>query len=453
VSETEPTFSVSELGQLVRELLAEGIPSCWVTGEIQRGRAVQRGHFYFELVEKGLGDEIRGRLDAVVWRSDFERLRGALQQEGAGLADGLEIRCRCTVDLYPPVGRLQLVVREVDPLFTLGLLAKRRRETLESLRAAGLLERNRQLELPELPLRVGLVTSHGSAAFHDFCATLRESGYRFEVAFVHAAVQGQGAEREILGALSLLGGLGCDCVAIVRGGGSRGDLAVFDGRALAEGLALFPRPVLTGLGHETDRSIADLVAHTAFKTPTKAAEFLVARVREEDEDLRRLCEGVRREAQQVVADSWSRWRRARERIAVLPRILAGQQRELHDRARSVARWGRGLLRRRDGERRQAEARLAAASSALLRRAESRRAVLASRASESGRSELRLRAMALDGLARVAASLSPDRILRRGFSVTRRADGSLVRDAGQVEVGDRVVTRLAAGEFSSRVEER
>jgi exodeoxyribonuclease VII large subunit len=410
VSEPEPTFSVSELGQLVRELLAEGIPSCWVTGEIQRGRAVQRGHFYFELVEKGLGDEIRGRLDAVVWRGDFERIRGALLKEGAGLADGLEIRCRCTVDLYPPVGRLQLVVREVDPLFTLGLLAKRRRETLESLRAAGLLERNRQLELPELPLRVGLVTSHGSAAFHDFCSTLRESGYRFEVFFVHAAVQGQGAEREILDALALLGGLGCDCVSIVRGGGSRGDLAVFDGRALAEGLARFPRPVLTGLGHETDRSIADLVAHTALKTPTKAAEFLVARVRDAEGDLHRLRDGILRETRRVVGEARSRWRRGRERIA-------------------------------------------AASSALLRRGESRRGVLAGRVAESGRAALRLRVVAVESLGRLAASLSPDTILRRGFSVTRAADGSLLRDAGRLRAGDRVVTRLAAGEFSSRVEER
>jgi len=453
VSEAEPTFSVSELGQLVRELLAAGIPACWVTGEIQRGRAVQRGHFYFELVEKGQGDEIRGRLDAVLWRSDFERIREGLLKEGTALTDGVEIRCRCTIDLYPPAGRLQLVVREVDPLFTLGLLAKRRRETLESLRAAGLLERNRQLAMPELALRVGLITSHGSAAFHDFCATLRESGYRFEVLFVHAAVQGQGAEREILDGLSMLAGLGCDCVAIVRGGGSRGDLAAFDGRALAEGLARFPRPILTGLGHETDRSIADLVAHTALKTPTKAAEFLVASVRDAEEDWLRLREGIVRETRRVVAESWSRWRRGRERIGVVPRVLAAQDRELRERARSVARWSRGLLRRRDGERRQVAGRLAAASSALLRRAESRRAVLASRVIEGGRSALRVRAVALAGLARIAASLSPVTTLRRGFSLTRLADGSLLRDRGQVRAGDRLVTRLASGDVSSRVEER
>ena len=164
----------------------------------------------------------------------------------------------------------------MDPAFTLGLLERRRRETLAALAAAGLLEKNRALSLCDLPLTIGLVTSHGSAAYHDFLSGLSESGYGFRVIFIHAAMQGRDAEREVASALASLAGIGIDCAVLIRGGGSRTDLAAFDSRRIAEAIAGAPFPVLTGLGHEIDRSIADMTAPTAFKTPTTVAEFLAA---------------------------------------------------------------------------------------------------------------------------------------------------------------------------------
>ncbi|HRC87722.1 MAG TPA: exodeoxyribonuclease VII large subunit, partial [Thermoanaerobaculia bacterium] len=279
------TYSVSELAAEIGAVLADSFPPLWVVGEVQRVRPSQRGHLYFELIEKGQGESILAKLDAVLWRSDHERVRSVLAAQGLAIVEGVEIRLRASVDFYGPAGRLQLVVREVDPLFFLGQLERRRRELLAELASAGLLERNRELPLPELPLTVGLVTSEGSAAYHDFLTTLAESGYGFRVLFVHSAVQGKGAEQELVSALELAGSLPLDCLVLVRGGGSRSDLAVFDSREVARAVALCPVPVVTGLGHEIDQAIADRVAHTAVKTPTKAAELLVARVAEAEAEL------------------------------------------------------------------------------------------------------------------------------------------------------------------------
>ncbi|KAB2950622.1 MAG: exodeoxyribonuclease VII large subunit, partial [Thermoanaerobaculia bacterium] len=276
----EVTWSVSELGRQVQELVREAFDSVWVAGEIARFRPSASGHQYFDLVEKGEGDRIVGTLQAVVWRGEWARLRPVLERAGERLADGLAVRCRVTLDFYPPGGRLQAQVREIDPTFTLGELERRRRETIAGLEASGLLAANRARALPELPLAIGLVSSQGSAAYHDFLATLAESGFGFRVLFVHAAVQGAEAEREVVSALELLGAAPVDAIALVRGGGSRTDLAAFDSRAVAEAVARSPKPVLTGLGHEIDVSVADLTAHRAFKTPTKVAEFLVARLAE-----------------------------------------------------------------------------------------------------------------------------------------------------------------------------
>ena len=223
--------------------MGEAYSSVWVSGEVERLRSSRRGHQYFELIEKGAGDEVVAKLEAVAWRRDSERIRRSLAADGQELAEGHEIRCRCDLDFYPPFGRLQLVVREVDPTFSLGLLARRRRETLAALEAAGLLELNARLPLPELPLRVVLVTSADSAAYHDFVSTLDESGYGFRVLLLHATVQGQAAEGEIVSAFEAVRGLEADCVALIRGGGSRTDLAVFDSRRVAEAVGWATRSI------------------------------------------------------------------------------------------------------------------------------------------------------------------------------------------------------------------
>ena len=448
----EPTYSVSQLCGEVRDLLSEAFPGLWVAGEVQRFKPSSRGHVYFELVEKGERDEIVGKLDAVIWRGDFQKVQRLLAVAGQRLGDGLQVRVRGNLDFYGPSGRLQLCVREVDPVFTLGLLEQRRRETLAALAAAGLLERNRGLPFPELPLSIALVTSAGSAAYHDFVSGLVESGYGFRVLFVHAAVQGREAEREVVSALAALAGLPLDCVVVIRGGGSRTDLAAFDSRAIAEAIATAPFPVLTGLGHEIDQAIADLVAHTALKTPTKVAEFLVEQVARLELALDDVERALLREAREPLARAREALGRAERGVELARMRLAAVAARIDEQARALARAGRAGLREAAREGDVLAGRLAELAPRRLLEAGRERTRLGERVAGASRGRLRESEATLRGLERLCAQLGPERTLERGFSITRNAAGALVRDPAQVHPGELIETRVAGGTLTSRLEE-
>jgi exodeoxyribonuclease VII large subunit len=447
----EETYTVSRLGAEVRDFLGEAFRGVWVAGEVQRP-TLRGGHLYFDLVEKGAGDKIVGKLEAVLWRSDAERLRRVLASTGQAIADGLAIRCRADLDFYPPQGRLRLRVRDVDPVFTEGELARRRRETLLWLAEHGLLEHNRSLALPELPLRLGLVTSHGSAAQADFLATLRESGYGFQVIFVHAAVQGPMAEREVASALRALHAAGVDCAVLVRGGGSRADLAAFDSRAIAAAVARAAFPVLTGLGHEIDESVADRAAHAAFKTPTKAAEFLVERVAAAERRLEKARADLLREA----ADPLQRGRQRLEELARALRAVHARVRHARSRLAGLERGldavARARLRHAQAEETGLRRRLRNAARRAVESAAAAPERGARRIADLARGTLGIAGARLEGGAARARLLDPQRTLERGYSITRRADGGVLRAARQAAPGERILTRLSDGILRSVVEE-
>lgn len=448
----EPTYSVSRLCGEVRDFLGEAFASVWVVGEAQRVRPSQRGHLYFELVEKGERDEIVGKLEAVVWKNDLLRVRRLLGVSGQQISEGMQIRVRGGLDFYAPGGRLQLCVKDVDPAFTLGQLEQRRRETLAALAAAGLMERNRALPLPDLPLDIALITSYGSAAYHDFLSGLQESGYGFRVILVHASVQGKDAEREVVSALAALEGLPIGLAVLIRGGGSRSDLAVFDSRAIAEAIARAPFPVLAGLGHEIDHSIADMVAHSSFKTPTAVAEFLVETVAGWEMALDELRRRLIREALEPLRAGREALGRAERGVSLARMRLAAAGERIEEHARALARLGRTALRQ--AERRQSElrGRLAELVPRRIERGERDRIRLGERIAGTAKGRLRETRAMLQGMERLTVQLAPERTLERGFSLTRGPGGILLRDPAQVAAGDRVTTRLAGGILTSRVEE-
>lgn len=448
----EPTYTVSQLCGEVRDFLGEAFSSVWVVGEAQRVRPSQRGHVYFELVEKGERDEITGKLDAVIWKNDALRIGRLLAASEQRLMDGVQIRCRGSLDFYAPGGRLQLCIREVDPAFTLGLLERRRRETLAALSAAGLLELNRGLALCELPLTLGLVTSQGSAAYHDFLSGLTESGYGFRVLFVHAAMQGREAEREVVSALAALRGLPIDCAVLIRGGGSRTDLAAFDSRAIAEAIARAPFPVLTGLGHEIDRAIADMTAHTAFKTPTKVAEFLIERVAGCEAAYRDLRRMLIREALEPLRAGREALGRAERGVSLARMRLAAAGARIEEHARALARLGKSALRQAGRRQDALRDRLVDLAPRRLAAARRERTRLGERLAGVARGHVREAQATVQGIERLTHQLAPERTLERGFSLTRDPSGKILRHPGQVRAGDRITTRVAGGTLASRVEE-
>ena len=282
---TNPTFTVGELADAVNQALRRTFnDGVWVRGEIQ-GWNERGGHAYFSLA-----DDTPGR-QAVVRVQFFaparQRLRPLLAKHRLRLSDGMKVRIFGYLDFYAPGGQLGLKLADLDPRFTLGDLAQQRDQVLRRLAADGALDANRRHRLSAVPLRIGIVTSAGTAAWHDFHDELRRSGLGFRLLLADTRVQGPEAGRRVARAIRALSThalahrndeQGLDVLVVIRGGGSRNELATFDAEPIARAIAEAPIPVLTGLGHEIDRSVADEVAHTSLKTPTACAAALVQAV-------------------------------------------------------------------------------------------------------------------------------------------------------------------------------
>ena len=272
-----PTLTVRELAEAINGALRRGFfEGVWVRGEVQ-GLSERNGHLYFSLADDG--DEGKATIAVSLFANVRMKLRPLLQRHRLRLADGLKVRIHGYPDLFAPTGRLSLKMSGIDPRYTLGELALQRDELVRRLVAEGLYDAQSRRSLPAVPLRVGLVTSVGSAAWHDVTEELAGSGFGFHVAACDTRVQGEWAAEMVAAAIRTLGRRPLDVVLVVRGGGARADLATFDSEAVARAIASCPVPVVTGLGHEVDRSVADEVACLALKTPTACAAELVDRVR------------------------------------------------------------------------------------------------------------------------------------------------------------------------------
>jgi exodeoxyribonuclease VII large subunit len=265
-------------------------------------------------------------------------------------------------------------------------------------------------------------------------------------------MQGKEAEREIVSALSSLAGLPIDCAVLIRGGGSRTDLAAFDSRAIAEAIALAPFPVLTGLGHEIDVAIADRVAHTALKTPTKVAELLVERVAGADQAVEELRRRILREALEPLRSSREALGRAERGVSLARMRLAAAGDRIDEQARALARLGRSALRAAERRQDALRGRLIELTPRRLEAAERERVRLGGRIAGSGRAKVREATATLQGIERLTLQLAPERTLERGFSLTRDAAGRTLRHPGDAKPGDLITTRLAGGDLQSRVEE-
>ncbi|HEX5587776.1 MAG TPA: exodeoxyribonuclease VII large subunit [Acidimicrobiia bacterium] len=433
--EPDPTLSVTELTTGLRDAVRRSFPGdVWVRGEVQNLKRSQNGHTYFSLVEKavgGRGDQVKAKIDVALFRDDRGPVDRAIKAvPGAELGNDVEVRIRGRVEVYAPQGRVQLRMTAIDPVFTVGSIAANRERVLRTLAAEGLLERNSRLPMPLLPLRIGLVTSANSAAYHDFVQELTASGLAFQVAPIDVRVQGANASGRIVYGLRQMAMRDLDVVVVVRGGGSRADLAPFDTDTVARTIAAMPVPVICGVGHEVDRSVADEVAHTICKTPTACAQVLVARVR-------RFQQRIDGASQRVVT-------RARARTAMA-------NRELDEAARHVRRGVPAMLARERALVERRHGRIDELARLRLRDASRRLDDCSRRVGELGRARLREASTSLDNSATVVRTLDPVRVLERGYSITRDEAGRVVRRAAGTTVGSVLRTQLADGVVVSRVE--
>ena len=450
----EPTFTINELNTVIRGALTDAFPhEVWVRGEVQRITTSRTGHTYFELVEKDSRRErVAARIDVALFKGNAPTINTRLREvPGVKLAADIEVRIRGRIDYYPTGGRLQLVMTDIDPVFTVGGMAANRERVLRALAADDLLERNARLPLAPVPLRVGLITSKGSAAYHDFVHELERSGFDWKVVLTDVRVQGGGAPRRVTWALRTFAALDVDVVVVVRGGGARSDLAAFDSEPVARAIALMPVPVFTGIGHEIDRAVADQVAHSCFKTPTACAQALVEQVCTYLDRMTELSNDVVTSAQRRLASNRRTVvnaghrvsRTARSRCSLASADLArGLQRVRRGAPAALARE-RGALERRRGRAEEIAGRGMREAEARLRSHERTLTAAGTRMSRDA-------ARHVDGIEARLRALDPVRVLERGYSITR-INGRVVKRVGDLVPDTRIVTELADGRATSRVE--
>jgi len=454
MDERAPTLTVTELNRAAKAAVQVAFDGpVWVRGEIQRLVRSKPGHVYFDLVEKDeLRDRVRSRVRVALFRDDCRQVERRLRDAGIALTDDIEVRVAGRPGIYLDRGEFQLVVGDVDPTFTVGKLAAERDRLLRSLASEGLLRANASNVLGDVPLRVGLVSSGGTAAYHDFVEELTGSGFAWRVVHADVRVQGNVAPRRLARAVRAIAACAVDVVVLVRGGGARTDLAAYDSEALARAIAGAGVPVLTGIGHETDRSVADEVAHTSYKTPTACARALVERVAIALDRVDTHAGRIARSARTVVADEHHRLVVAAQRVRRGARsscIVA--ERDLAVTARRVARGAPASVRRSSARLGEAARRAPRVVPARLRR---ERALVADRGRRLARLPTRRLAAAshdTEGLSARVRALDPRRVLERGYTITRDRDGRVVRTTDGVVVGDVVATEFADGTVTSRVE--
>lgn len=466
-------LTVSALNAQVRAALTAAFPQpVWVVGEILGyEKNAHKERVEFHLVERREG-RIIAQVEAILFPEERDLIEGKLAQAGYPfrLQDEITVRVLAEVDLWVREGLYRLIVRDLDIHYTLGEAARRREEILRKLAKEGILERNRSLPFPLLPLRVGLITSLGSDAQNDVLNTLKASGFAFQVLVHGARMQGHFTEPSVLNALDWFRAHAeeFDVILICRGGGSRADLAWFDSEALARAVALFPLPVVVGIGHEEDRCVLDEVGwRPKPATPSGAAKLLVQRVQETLDHVEQALAALVREAEAAVAAAQrdvegkarrlvrgaeGRLRQEREKLGerrrrlgratalalrsakahlqrvaqALPRavgaVLGGQRARVGE---AVRRLGRGAQR----ELEQAKAALAGKEERLQALAGARLAQARERLQAR---EDRLRA------------LDPKRVVERGFAILRLPSGRVVTDPAQAPPGTALTAELRAG---------
>jgi len=272
---------LSELNEQVKDVLLDAFPEMvWVIAEISELKENRNGHCYLEFIEKNEEDEITARARATIWSYTFRMLKPYFETTtGQPFAAGLKVLVQVTVEFHEVFG-LSLNIKDIDPTYTLGDLVRRRNEIISKLKEDGIFDMNKELPLPEVPQRIAVISSATAAGYQDFVNQVENNsqGFVFCYKLFEAYMQGAGAATSIIDALERIFNYldFFDVVIIIRGGGAQADLTCFDNYELAANVAQFPLPVLTGIGHEKDETITDMVAHTRLKTPTAVAEFLIS---------------------------------------------------------------------------------------------------------------------------------------------------------------------------------
>ena len=430
-----------ELNRLVRETIECEMPDeYWVEAELSECRE-NHGHCFMSLIQKDeRGSTPVAKADARCWASKWMLIRPYFERTtGQPLRPGIKVLLKVYAQFHEAYG-FSWIVTDIDPTYTLGDMARKRQEIIRQLKEEGVFDLQKELDLPVFCQRIAVISSETAAGYGDFCHQLSDNpyGFHFDVQLFPAIMQGEGVEQSIINALeriysrSVECGVrsenGFDCVVIIRGGGATSDMSGFDTLELAENVANFPLPIITGIGHDRDESILDMVSHTRVKTPTAAATLLIDHLKAVLDTIEGAQSLITHYAQQKLSSLHSQLATIQE---ILPKLFSTVKIRQEARIESLNNRMLSAVQQR-----------IISQMATISNIESRIPLVLERRLISERHKLELVDEKLH-------ALDPALLLKRGYSITLK-DGKAVRDAQTLQKGDEIETRLANGTIHSTV---
>ena len=421
-------LSLYELNSLVRDVISMSLPdSYWVEAELSEAREGYGGHCYMELIEKDEHSNTPiAKAHASCWRNRWMLLKPQFERvTGQRIHAGMKVLLKVHAQFHENYG-FSWIVDDIDPTYTMGDMARKRMEIIQTLKEEGVFDLQKELKLPMFCQRIAVISSATAAGYGDFCNQLADNSYglQFTTALFAATMQGEGVEQSVISALNRINEEweNWDCVVIIRGGGATSDLSGFDTLALAENVANFPLPIITGIGHERDESVLDMISFQRVKTPTAAAAFLVDHLTEVYVRIEDAQEAIVNYVKRRLQVERMKFERLSTQIPTLFSLVKVRQSNRLDQ----------LLNRLKvkAERIPADG---------LHRLE----MLEARLKEPVARKLERELHRIDMLSQRAIAQDPERLLSRGYSITLK-DGKSIKDASQLKAGDEIETRFAKG---------
>ena len=451
--------SLTELQLIIRDSLYLALPEAyWVIAEISEIKENNAGHCYLELIEKYSDEKnVRARARAIIWRNRYGFLKAFFENtSGETFREGLKILVKTKVEYHELYG-LSLIITDIDPAFTIGEMAVKRQQIIKRLEDDGVFYMNKELPLPAVAQRVAVISSKNAAGYSDFINQLKNNkfGYIFYTALIEASLQGPETEQGVISALDKIASYAhlFDLVVIIRGGGSQSDLSWFDSYMIAYHITQFPLPVVTGIGHDKDISVTDMVANISLKTPTAVADFLIDSMAEAENHIIEMSTTIINSSRIIIEKNKNRIETSGIKLLPLAQILISDLKEkLNSNIFEIINMGKEFINRAGISALNQETKLASAVKTL---SVEKKTVLE-------RNIQRLISVTLNLLnsndIRIKnfignlQLLNPENVLQRGYTITS-INGRLLKDINQVDKDDYIDTQLYKGTLKSKVVEK
>lgn len=451
--------TLTELQLIIRDSLYLSLPDYyWVIAEISELKVNNSGHCYLELIEKNADEKnVRSKIKAIIWNNRYRFLKTFFESiTRETFKEGLKILVKARIEYHELYG-LSLIINDIDPAFTQGEMAMRRQLIIQRLEQEGVFSMNRELEFPLVPQRIAIISSTGAAGYADFMNHLTDnsSGYKFYTRLYETILQGTETEQSVIQALDKIaaGPQNFDIVIIIRGGGSQSDLSWFDNYNIAYHITQFPLPVVTGIGHDKDVSVTDMVANRSLKTPTAVADMIITCTSEAENNIIGMGNEIAAASRKIIELNKTRIETSGIRLMPLARIMISELKEkVSSQIIEIINVGKELIIRAGVIPANQKSRLISGSKSLSSGKKLTLIAYGHNLFDSARNEININGLKLKSLEGKSSLLDPGNILKRGFSITSMK-GKIIKGMEEANEGDIIDTLLYNGKLKSVVTQK